>query len=528
MTQDCLRPVIDRFLTVARAAAVFVCVPAFSVAQDVTVTSDRGGVTVTGRIVGYDGTFLQIDTPYGLMTLDYAKVTCDGADCPDRDTFVPLVRMSGAVRMGAVMMPALIEAYGRSAGFQAVIETVDADHMTVTLLDDDEVAQAVFQLRLTNTDEGFADLIAFEADIVLALREARPEEAERAQLIGLGDITDPDHARIIGFDALVPVVDPSLGLLTLSLHDVARAYRGEVTQWDELGGPSEPIVLHLGPESGGPWQFFVDHVVTLGDGALSSDVIRHATSAALTDAVATTRGSLGIVSYGEIGSTQALALRDVCGFTAIPQNITLKTQDYPLTQPLFLYRPDRLQPAVIGAFLAWLRGPEAQLVVRRSGFVDQGAVPISLDSQGQRFVNAIAQAGEDITLAELQRMVRVLAPLTRLSTSFRYEVGSTRLDAASRSNLLALGQAIRDGRYDDQRLMLIGFGDGRGSAVPNRDLSSARAEAVRRALVEVLGDLPADVVVETEAFGEALPMGCDDTEWGRQRNRRVELWVEQR
>jgi len=39
--------------------------------------------------------------------------------------------------------------------------------------------------------------------------------------------------------------------------------------------------------------------------------------------------------------------------------------------------------------------------------------------------------------------------------------------------------------------------------------------------------LPEGVVVETEAFGEALPMGCDDTEWGRQTNRRVELWVEQ-
>lgn len=527
MTRDCLRLFSDCLKTVARAVAVFICVPCAVLAQDVTVTTQSQGVAVTGRVVGYDGTFLQLDTTYGLITLDYAAVSCAGEACPDPETFVPVVRLSGAARMGDVMMPALIEAYGRSAGQQAVIESPDADHMTVTLVDDDGAAKAVFELRLTNTDEGFADLIALEADIVLALREARAEEAMRAQSVGLGDITDPEHARIIGFDALVPVVDPGLGLQALSLRDVARAYRGDVTEWSELGGPAEPISLHLGPDSGGPWQFFVDQFVTLDGGTLSDNVIRHVSSEALTDAIAATRGSLGVVSYGETRSSQALALRDVCGFTAIPQNMTLKTQDYPLTQPLFLYLPDRLQPDVIGAFLAWLRGPEAQLVVRRSGFVDQGAVPISLDEQGQRFVNAIAQAGEDITLAELQRMVRVLTPLTRLSTSFRFEVGSTRLDAPSRSNLLALGQAIRDGLYDDQRLMLIGFGDGRGSAEPNRDLSSARAEAVRRALVEVLGSLPDAVVVETEAFGEALPMGCDDTEWGRQRNRRVELWVEQ-
>jgi phosphate transport system substrate-binding protein len=31
--------------------------------------------------------------------------------------------------------------------------------------------------------------------------------------------------------------------------------------------------------------------------------------------------------------------------------------------------------------------------------------------------------------------------------------------------------------------------------------------------------------LELEAFGEAMPMACDDTAWGRQVNRRVEVWV---
>ena len=37
---------------------------------------------------------------------------------------------------------------------------------------------------------------------------------------------------------------------------------------------------------------------------------------------------------------------------------------------------------------------------------------------------------------------------------------------------------------------------------------------------------PERVVIEAEAFGEALPMACDDTDWGRRINRRVEVWVE--
>ena len=52
---------------------------------------------------------------------------------------------------------------------------------------------------------------------------------------------------------------------------------------------------------------------------------------------------------------------------------------------------------------------------------------------------------------------------------------------------LALAQAIRDGRYDGRPLMLVGFSDGRGAADANRDLSSARAEAVLRDLEALMG-----------------------------------------
>lgn len=90
-----------------------------------------------------------------------------------------------------------------------------------------------------------------------------------------------------------------------------------------------------------------------------------------------------------------------------------------------------------------------------------------------------------------------------------------------------LTQAIRDGRCAGQALMLVGFSEGCGPALANRDHSSARAEAVRRDLLGVLGgDLPATVTLQTEAFGEALPMGCADSIWGQQTNRPVELWVQ--
>ena len=121
--------------------------------------------------------------------------------------------------------------------------------------------------------------------------------------------------------------------------------------------------------------------------------------------------------------------------------------------------------------------------------------------------------------------MRLIADQTRLSLSFRFEVGSAELDAQSRSNLSDLAVSIRNGDYDGGELTLIGFSDGVGEAKANRDLSGARAEAVRQALLNRLGDDSDRVQLSVAAFGEALPMACDDTELGQRTNRRVELWV---
>jgi phosphate transport system substrate-binding protein len=166
------------------------------------------------------------------------------------------------------------------------------------------------------------------------------------------------------------------------------------------------------------------------------------------------------------------------------------------------------------------------LVIRRAGFVDQTPEEIPIDAQGVRFANAIDAAGVDTRLEELQRMVRTLMPLKRLSTSFRFETGSARLDAQSRSNVQQLARSLELGQYDARRLLFVGFSDGEGAAGPNRDIALRRAEAVRRAVSQVAETADLErVTLDVDAFGEALPMACDDSSWGRQANRRVEVWV---
>lgn len=71
------------------------------------------------------------------------------------------------------------------------------------------------------------------------------------------------------------------------------------------------------------------------------------------------------------------------------------------------------------------------------------------------------------------------------------------------------------------RLEIEGHTDSRGSASYNRDLSERRAESVRAYLAsqEVLQNLTLSI----RAVGEAEPVATNETEEGRQTNRRVEI-----
>ncbi len=233
-----------------------------------------------------------------------------------------------------------------------------------------------------------------------------------------------------------------------------------------------------------------------------------------------------MTSRSDTGNTWPLALRGECGFEMNATRRSVKTEDYPLTAPLFLYMPARRFPKLVREFLTYLRDPSAQLVIRRAGFVDQTPEEIEINAQGDRFANAIARAGEDITLTQLQGMVSTLAPLKRLTTTFRFEPGSVRLDAQSRSNVLQLARSMELGQYDTRRLVFVGFSDGQGPSAGNLEIAKRRAEAVRTAVTRAAETANlARIGIEAIAFGEAMPMACDDSEWGRQVNPRVEVWV---
>ncbi|MEX0280742.1 MAG: substrate-binding domain-containing protein [Arenibacterium sp.] len=513
-------------------AAIFAALFLFSLgrvasAQDVTLTSRDGSVEISGTLLGFDGEFYRVDTQFGELTVDGTGVRCSGPACPNLLDFVAEVAFSGSSTMAEKLMPALIQGFALRNRYTVARLQEDETNVVYELSQKDTAAKlARFRVRVTNTDEGFADLLANETDLVLAQREIRESENALAIDAGMGDMTGPGRSRVLALDAMVPVISMDNPVREISTLDLARVFAGEVINWSELGGPDAPIALHLAGLGSGLAQAVEDYLIKPASLDLAETITRHKISSSIVEAVESDPFAIGLASFAEAESARVLTLSGGCGFQLAANRRSIKTEDYPLSSPMFLYLPARRLPQAGRAFLAYLRSPAAQVVIRRAGFVDQAAEEIPIDAQGDRFANAVLSAGEEVGLDELQRMVDVLKPLSRLTISFRFEPGSSRPDAQSRANINTLATLIEAGEYDGRRMVFVGFSDGEGAASGNKRIARARARAVRDA---VLADAEAATLglvdIQLEAFGEALPMACDDTEWGRKANRRVEVWV---
>ncbi|HHB80479.1 MAG TPA: cell envelope biogenesis protein OmpA [Aliiroseovarius sp.] len=517
-------------LRAAIIAALFLLLPLSAIADDVTLISRDGAIELSGTLMGFDGEFYRIDTEYGVLTVDGSGVICDGPGCPGLGPYVAHITLSGAREMGQVLLPSLIEGFALRNGFALSREEEEGRKIVYTLYDGAESNRkaAVITLLLTNSSEGFADLIGNAADIVMSLREASAQERAMAREIGLGDIADHRLVRVLAHDALVPVISPGNPVRRLSLRQLAEVFSGRITNWAELGGEDAPITSYLLDEGAGFSELFTSSVVDGQGVRLSRDVERRRTNEALVEAVVADPFGLGVSLYSQTGNAGIVTLSGDCGFEVRAAPESVKAEDYPLSAPMYLYLPALRLPKIGRDFLDYLRSDAAQIVIRRVGLVDQMPGLIGLQSQGVRLVNAIRAAGDEIGLGELKRLADLMDRQTRLTVTFRFRGGSTALDAPSQSNVALLAHALQAGRFDGHMLTFVGFSDGQGAAEQNRRLSLKRAQVVLEA-VRAAAELPMNagqVTLRKEAFGEALPMACDDSEWGRRVNRRVEVWLD--
>lgn len=98
--------------------------------------------------------------------------------------------------------------------------------------------------------------------------------------------------------------------------------------------------------------------------------------------------------------------------------------------------------------------------------------------------------------------------------------GSSALSAGGARKIAEVATVLRD--YPESSIIVRGFTSSEGEDAMNVDLSQRRATAVAN---EIVANRIAPQRVQAQGMGESMPIADNNTELGRQRNRRVEVLV---
>ncbi len=468
----------------------------------VVLTTLDGSLTIEGDLVSYDGELFRVETAFGALTVDGGNVTCAGTGCPDPDDILARAKIAGPADLLHGLLPSLLQVFAEREGlaYRSIFKS-DAQISWELRTRDKHQLVAVFEGEVFEGASGVARLEAGEIDLAM----------------GRSAAVAPVRQDVIALDALVPIVAPDNPRAMVTASQLRGLLSGSIGNWAQLDGPDLAVSLHLMAEE-------TSMLGRLFPSRRFTDATRHGSAEALADAVAADPAALGLVRFSKIGNAVPLVISGACGLATPATPDTIRSKDYPVTQPLFLYRVGARQPKVVRDFIAYARSHEAQAAVRASGYVDQVIGEIAFERQGDRVANAVLAAGDDPdAMRAVTGMIGALMNLDRLTLTFRFEDGSTDLDPQSATNVLRLSDAIGRGEFDGRELAFVGFTDGVGPADGNQRLSERRARTVLRAVRARIDGAP--VTLTAVGFGESMPMACDDTPWGKQVNRRVEVWV---
>ncbi len=111
----------------------------------------------------------------------------------------------------------------------------------------------------------------------------------------------------------------------------------------------------------------------------------------------------------------------------------------------------------------------------------------------------------------------MIEEIARFELQVNFDFDEAEIRAEDMPEIAELAEFLNE--YDGTMLHLEGHTDNVGTQLYNLDLSQRRADAVRNALIEDYGIAAGRVTAQ--GYGEQLPVADNDTEAGREANRRV-------
>ncbi|MBV9564923.1 MAG: substrate-binding domain-containing protein [Bradyrhizobium sp.] len=444
------------------------------------------------------------------------------------------IQGSGTVGLG--VMPFLIQAFA-NANAMRVAPTDDPKTLTrIYQLQGSSPDAACFRVtvRSTGSDTAKDAIVDKVAKIGMSSRDYSASEiGVLASAAGRTPLVRSEVEQVVALDAVVVVVNRQNPVGALSLCQIAQIFAGRIRDWRELGGRPGTINLQVRLGPSGTFETFQSLVLkTCGAELARTIAFTHGSYDRLLAAVASDEMSIGFAPEALIGkNVKPLRLRGACGVEQSASSFSIKTEDYPLARRLFIFTPYPLEGyarRLVDFIKADDRADDAFGLSLPAVGEDGAEVPHS--ATDQKIEIARDDHAESARLQETEadpiarrRFVETAAQADRLSITYRFAFGSEDLDTKARQDIQRFARYLQK-NPTSRNVLLAGFTDNVGNETANVDLARKRAEAVRRELA-ALGAWRYARDIQVEGFGKILPVACNDTELGRQKNRRVEVFL---
>ncbi len=413
-----------------------------------------------------------------------------------------IMRLHGSNTVGEKLAPTLIKAYLTSIGANNIKSVVTAKLEKSISAHLPEQGWVNIELHAHGSTTAFKDLAQGLTDMGMASRKIKDKEVLELK-DRYGDLTRPISEHVLGLDGLAIIVNKANPIEQLNSKQLAQLFSGEINNWSAFGGDNIPVTIYAREANSGTWDTFKNLVLKKHHKKLSPAAIRYESSSKLSDEVSEDSGAIGFIGLPYVRHSKLLAVADDANAQSIiPTLFTVGTEDYPLSRRLYFYTPEK-QSIFMRDFIEFTQSSLGQNIVKKIGFISQN-------------IYSVKPAIPSNAPTHYQTLVK---NLERLSLNFRFHSGSDLLDNKALQDIERLTHYLS--ANPGKRLSLLGFSDSIGEDDYNITLSENRARAVD-AILQRRG-IYANTI---KGFGEAMPIASNMTKAGRNKNRRVEIWVE--
>lgn len=170
--------------------------------------------------------------------------------------------------------------------------------------------------------------------------------------------------NVVAIDGIAVCVDPANEVADLTKEQLTNIYNGTVTNWKEVGGVDEPIIV-IGREAGSGTRGAFEELVDLKDACKYANELD--STGAVIAKVASTPGAIGYASLDALDdSVKALSLE---GVEATAENI--KAGNYFLSRPFVMATKGEIseQNDLVQAWFDFVLGDEGQQVASEVGLI---------------------------------------------------------------------------------------------------------------------------------------------------------------